>query len=102
MRRAITIVTACMFVGLASMPAWGANPHYLKLGTNLDTGTACYSVDLKEAGLGNSGVTEVKYTLACTDVTFTDVCVTKNGKNFVQGQPKSGTTDLTGQTTLPV
>jgi len=101
MRRAITIVTVCMFVGLASIPAWGDSPHYLKAVESFSSSTACYSVDIKEAGLGNSGVSSIQYALTC-EANFESVCVTKSGKNFVQGQPKSGSDSATAFTTLAI
>jgi hypothetical protein len=100
MRRAITIVTVCMFVGLASIPAWGDNPHYLKADASFDSNTACYSVAIKEAGLGNSGLSELTYTLTCS-ANFTTVCQNKGGNN-VQGQPKSGSGSATSTTTLDI
>ncbi len=64
-RRILSIVTVCMFVGLASIPAWGDSPHYLKANTSFSSQTACYSVAIKEAGLGNSGLSSLTYTLTC-------------------------------------
>jgi len=101
MRRAITIVTLCILVGLYSIPAWADSPHYLKSDASFSTNTACYSLAIKEAGLGNSGVTSVTYSLTCS-ANFESVCVTRNGKNFVQGQPKSGSGTATVPTTLPI
>jgi hypothetical protein len=100
MRRAITIVTLCMLVGLVSTPSWGDSPHYLKAVASFSTSTACYSVDLKEAGLGNSGLSSLTYTLTC-DASFTIGCVNKGG-NTVQGQPKSGESIASSQTTLNI
>jgi hypothetical protein len=101
-RGLMAIVTVCMFVGLASIPAWADSPHYLRAAVSLDSDTACYSVTIKEAGLGNSGFSELTYSLTC-DAQFTVACVTGNKKkHVVQGQPKSGETELTGQTTLPI
>jgi hypothetical protein len=100
MRRAITIVAVCMFVGLASIPAWADSPHYLKAVASFSTSTACYSVDLKEAGLGNSGLSSLTYTLTC-DASFTIGCVNKGG-HTVQGQPKSGESIASSETTLPI
>jgi hypothetical protein len=65
---------------------WADSPHYLKADESIDSNTFCYSVGLKEAGLGTA--TSVTYTLSA-DACFTAVCVTKKG-NEVQGQPKSG------------
>src|SRR6266446_5122288 len=99
-RRILSIVTVCMFVGLASIPAWGDSPHYLKANTSFSSQTACYSVAIKEAGLGNSGLSSLTYTLTC-DAAFTTVCVNKGG-NQVQGQPKSGTGTASAQTRLDI
>jgi hypothetical protein len=97
MRRSITIVAVCMVVGLASIPAWGDSPHYLKadesIGSNL-----CYNVAIKEAGLGTAA--SVTYSLSCT-ANFTVGCFTKNG-NQVQGVPKSGDSSASADTTLDV
>src|SRR6266545_1523435 len=38
MRRAITTVAVCMVVGLASIPAWGDNPHYLSCSATFTVG----------------------------------------------------------------
>ena len=86
MRRAITIVTLCMLVGLYSIPGWADSPHYLKAAASFDAGTACYSVALKEAGLGNSGSgpTQITYALTCT-ATFTASCFNNGGNH-----PKAG------------
>lgn len=100
MQRAITIVMVCMFVGLVSIPAWGDNPHYLKADESFSSQTACYSVAIKEAGLGNSGLSELTYTLTCT-ADFTTVCQNKGGNN-VQGQPKSGSGTATTAVTLDI
>jgi len=101
MRRAITIATLCMLVGLYSIPVSADSPHYLRANANFSSSTACYSVDIKEAGLGNSGFSSITYTLSCSG-DFTVVCVTKNGKNYVQGQPKSGSGTATTSTSLDV
>ena len=100
MRRLVTIVTLCMAV-LASIPAWGDSPKYHSADPNFDPATACYSVKLVETGLGNSGFSSLTYTLSCS-ASFTATCVTKNGKNFVQGTPKSGSGQASTQTTLDV
>jgi hypothetical protein len=99
-RGLMAIVTVCMFVGLASLPAWGQSPHYLTATASFSSTDACYSVKIKEAGLGNSGFSSLEYTLSCT-VSFTTVCVTKKG-NVVQGQPKSGEGTASTTTTLAV
>jgi hypothetical protein len=98
--RRFTGVTICLFV-LLSMTAWADSPHYLKASSSIDTSTACYNVALKEAGLGNSGLSSLTYTLSCS-ATYTTACVTKNKQNIVQGQPKSGTTAESSQTVLDI
>jgi hypothetical protein len=94
----VGIAALVVTLGLAAGIASAQSPHYIRLTTSIDSATACYTVNLKEAGLGND-ITSVTYTISC-DATFTDVCVTRNGKNFVQGQPKSGSTEAASQTTL--
>lgn len=99
MRRAITIVAVFLIVGLVSIPAWADSPHYLKADATIDT-NFCYNVAIKEAGLGNSGLTTVTYDLTC-DATFTVGCFTKHG-NQIQGQPKSGSGEATSEQTLNI
>ena len=103
MRRVMTIVILCMLVGPAGTPIRADSPHYLKANASINTTDACYEVQIKEAGLGNSGSgpSSVSYDLSCT-ASFTAACVTKNGKNFVQGQPKSGSSSGSSLTTLQV
>jgi len=88
-----------MVVGLASIPAWGDNPHYLKAVSTIGS-DLCYNVAIKEAGLGNSGLESVTYDLSCS-ATFTVGCFTRKG-NQVQGVPKSGSGEATSSTTLDV
>jgi hypothetical protein len=80
--------------------AFAQNAHYLKLDASVDQNTGCYEVTLKEAGLGNSGLSSVEYALSA-DATFTTVCITKNG-NHVQGVPKSGSGAATSLTPLTI
>jgi hypothetical protein len=100
-RGLVAVVTSSALVGLASMPAWGDNPHYLKADPDFIDSTGCLSVAIKEAGLGNSGLSAIQYALTCT-AQFESVCVTKQGNNFVQGQPKSGTGTATSLQTLTI
>ena len=74
------------------------SPHYLKADASIDSSSFCYSVSLKEAGLGS--VTSVNYSLTA-NACFVVACVTKKG-NIVQGQPKSGTGTATNVVPLPV
>jgi hypothetical protein len=99
MRRAITIVAVCMVVGMASIPAWGDNPKYQRAVASLDS-NLCYNVAIKETGLGNSGLSNIEYSLTC-NANFSVGCFTKNG-NQIQGQPKSGSGTATQETTLPI
>jgi len=80
--------------GLSSGIAMAQNAHYIKLSAELNTNTGCVDINLKEAGLGNSGVQSVIYAVSATG-SFTAVCVTKQGNNIVQGQPKSGSGSAT-------
>jgi len=98
----MTIASLFLFVlaSLTAGTAWAQNGHYITLSSSVDTNTACYDVNLKEAGLGNSGILSVTYALSA-DATFTTVCV-NHGGNQVQGQPKSGTGSATQFTTLNV
>jgi len=91
-----------MLVGLYSIPGWADSPHYLKAAASFDAGTACYSVALKEAGLGNSGSgpTQITYALTCT-ATFTASCF-NNGGNEIQGTTKTGSGTATAYLTVPV
>lgn len=77
---------------------WADSPHYLKTDASIDSNSFCYSVSLKEVGLGTA--TSVTYSLSA-DACFTAACVTKKGHE-VQGQPKSGQSDASAPTTLPV
>lgn len=95
----IRFVISALAMALADA-ALGQNAHYLKLGASIDQNTGCYEVNVKEAGLGNSGVSSVTYALSA-DATFTAVCVNKGG-NQVGGQPKSGSGAATSFTTLTI
>ena len=99
MRRAIAIVSVCMLVSLASIPAWGDNPKYQRAVPSIGS-DLCYNVALKETGLGNSGLSEIAYSLTC-EASFTVGCFTKHG-NEVQGTPKSGTSIATAVVPLPI
>src|SRR5438128_11490544 len=100
--RRLTMLTICLLAlaSLMATTAWAQNGHYITLSPSFDTNTACYNVALKEAGLGNSGISSVTYSLSA-DATFTAVCVNKGG-NTVQGQPKSGPGQATSFVTLSV
>jgi|SRR5207249_278584 len=82
-----TVPALFVVASLATGVAFAQNGHYIKLDPSLDTNTACYEVNLKEAGLGGSGALIVQYGLSGTG-SFTTVCV-NHGGNQVQGQPKS-------------
>src|SRR5437899_1718703 len=98
----LSLILLALFVmtSITAGVAFGQNGHYIKLDPSLDTNSACYSVNLKEAGLGNSGVLSVTYALSAT-ATFTTICV-NHGGNKVQGQPKSGTGNAVQFTTLDI
>jgi hypothetical protein len=101
--RRFTLLTICL-LALASLmvtTAWAQSPHYLKSDASINTSTACYDVALKEAGLGNSGFSSLTYTLSCS-ASYTTACVTGHKHNIVQGQPKSGITAESSQTTLDI
>lgn len=85
---------------LAATTALAQNGHYITLSPSISGTTGCYNITLKEAGLGNSGVTSVSYDLSAT-ATFTAACFTKKG-HVVQGQPKSGSGSASSITTLQV
>jgi hypothetical protein len=84
---------------LLAVPALADSPHYLRAEASLDS-EACYSVRLKEAGLGNSGFSEIQYDLTCNG-SFTVACFNRGG-NQVQGQPKNGTGTATESTILQI
>lgn len=92
-------LVAAMVVAMAGV-ARADNPHYLKADAEFSPQNACYSVDIKEAGLGNSGFSSLTYTLSC-EASFTTVCRNRGGKN-VQGVPKSGVGTVSTQTTLDI
>jgi hypothetical protein len=88
-----------MVVGLASIPAWGDNPKYQRANASIGS-DLCYNVAIKETGLGNSGLSQLTYSLTCS-ANFAVGCFTKNG-NQVQGTPKSGNSTATSETTLDI
>jgi hypothetical protein len=90
---------AALVLALAS-GALADSPHYLRADAIFTPNDACYSVSLKEAGLGNSGFSELTYTLTC-DAAFTTVCVNR-GNNQVQGVPKNGVGTASTSTILPI
>lgn len=80
--------------------AWADNAHYLRADASFSTQDACYSVSLKEAGLGNSGFSSIEYTLTC-QTAFTTTCINR-GNNQVQGQPKNSVGTASTSTILPI
>lgn len=84
---------------LLAAPVLADSPHYLRADASLDS-EACYSVRLKEAGLGNSGFSSIEYDLTCNG-SFTVACYNKGG-NQVQGVPKNGVGSATTSTILPI
>jgi len=97
-----TMLTICLLAvaSFMAMPAWAQNAHYITLSGGINTSNACYDVKLKEAGLGNSGVSSVSYLLTA-DASFTAGCYTKSG-NLVNGSPKSGSGSAQSTTTIQV
>lgn len=93
------IILAALLVLMPTL-ALADNPHYLQADASFSTGDACYSVRLKEAGLGNSGFSSLTYTLSCT-ASYTVACFNRGG-NQVQGQPKNGTSAASSQTVLNI
>ena len=76
-----------------------AATKYQRADTSLGS-DLCYNVAIKETGLGNSGLSQLTYSLTC-DANFTVGCFTKKDKQ-VQGQPKSGSSTATSETTLDI
>jgi hypothetical protein len=102
LRRSFFTLTCLATMGMlfTAAPALAQNPHYLFANASFDPNTFCYSVNLKEAGLGNSGIESVTYLLTCS-ATFTAQCFTKNG-NPVQGTVKQGSGTATEPTTIKI
>lgn len=94
------VILATLLVLIAPALALADNPHYLQADASFSTQDACYSVKLKEAGLGNSGFSSLTYTLSCT-ASYTVTCFNRGG-NQVQGVPKNGTSAVSSQTVLQI
>jgi hypothetical protein len=102
LRRSFLTLTCLATAGMlfTAAPALADNPHYQFANASIDPNNFCYSVNLKEAGLGNSGATSVTYDLSCS-ATFTAQCFTRNG-NPVEGTVKQGSGTATSSTILPI